>query len=277
LSPALGLAGAVPPEVRLLSGATGADPTRGNLLFQLRQGGRDLILKVYRRRRSRWSEFWGDFSQRWIEGKRGVLPERRRQTEADSLRCWHEAGFDVPRLEAWERPTWLGELPALAMEPVPGPTLLVTLQSPDLALPVKQALIARLAEEHGRRHSLALVRGEPLLVQEHPTTRHVLVSGDRLVAFDFENAYRPGFPVPVAIAYELASTLRSLWLDERFAEPYIGVFLDAYAQRRILVECGRLFLSRSPRWRLYRLREQHHRRWRSKTETMRRLAALLGA
>ena len=40
--------------------------------------------------------------------------------------------------------------------------------------------------------------------------RHVLVSGDRLVTFDLEHAYRPEFPLPVAVAFELSSTLRSL-------------------------------------------------------------------
>jgi len=275
LSPAPVLAEGVPPEVRLISGASGSDPSRGNLLFQLRQDGRDLILKVYRRRRSRWSQFWGDFSQRWIEGKRGVRPERRRQTEAESLRAWREAGFDVPRLEAWQRPSWLGSLPALAMEAVSGPTLLTALHDPDRPLAEKQSLIARLAAEHGRRHALALSSGQALLVQEHPTPRHVLVSGERLVAFDFENAYRDGFPVPVAVAYELASTLRSLWIDERFAEPYVSVFLNAYGERAILLDACRRFASGAPRWRLYRLRERRHRPRRSKTETMRRVGALL--
>jgi hypothetical protein len=260
--------------VQLISGPGRSHYERGNLLFRSTEPGGDVLVKVYRQRKSRWRDFWGDVSEHWFERKRGVRAAQRRETEAAGLAVWRAAGFDVPRLLERARPGWIGDHPFLAMEFVDGPTLHQALEDPGRPFAERRALVVQLARDQARRHRCALERRETLLVHEHAMSRHVMVSADRLVTFDLEHAYRPGFPLPVAVAYELSSTLRSL---ERVGMPYAEAFIEGYAEPKILEESCRLFRSSSLRWRLYRRYEARHRGAVSKTAAMERLAARLGA
>ena len=76
-------------------------------------------------------------------------------------------------------------------------------------------------------------------------SRHVLVARDRLVTFDFEHAYQPGYPVAVALAFELASTVRSLWVASGSRSRTCASFVDAYPEPEILAQSCRLFGSPS--------------------------------
>jgi tRNA A-37 threonylcarbamoyl transferase component Bud32 len=272
----LALAAQAPAHVQLVSGPGRSGYERGNLLFRSSEPGGDALLKVYRQRKSAWNDFWGDWAERWFERKRGVSAARRCETEAASLALWRAAGFDVPRLLPRERPRWIGAHPFIAMEFIEGRTLHDVLFDPAVTPDQKEAWVARLAVDTSRRHRCALDRNEPLLVHEHAMSRHILVARERLVTFDFEHAYQPGFPVAVALALELASAVRSLWVGERFEEPYVRVFVDAYSEREILAQSCRQFGSPSLGWRMYRWFERRHRGWRSKSEAMRRLTAMIG-
>jgi hypothetical protein len=267
------LADAAPPGVRLISGPGRSHYERGNLMFRCIEPGGDVLLKIYRQRKSRGSDFFGNVSERWFEGKRGVDAARRCATEAAGLAAWNAAGFDVPRLTPRERPAWIGDHPFLAMEFVVGPTLHDALEDAARPLGDRQRLVGRLARDHARRHRCALERGDPLLVHEHAMARHVLVSGDRLVNFDLEHAWRPGFALPVALAFELSSTLRSL---ERLGAHWFEAFVEGYAEPEILADSCRLFRSPSLRWRLYRRYEARQRGAASKTAVIERLAVRLG-
>ncbi len=269
------IADRAPPGVRLISGPGRSRYERGNLLFRCTEAGGDVLLKVYRRRKSAWSDFWGTVAERWIEHKRGVSAARRRDTEAAGLAAWTAAGFDVPRPLDRERPSWLGDHPFVAMEFVDGPTLHGVLEDPARPLAEKRELIERLARDQSRRHRCAFERGETLLIHEHAMTRHVLVSGEgRLVTFDLEHAYQADFPLPVAVAYELSSTIRSL---ERGGETFVETFVASYAEPGILVDSCRLFRSPTIGWRLYRRYEARQRGAGSKTAAMARLAARVKA
>jgi tRNA A-37 threonylcarbamoyl transferase component Bud32 len=266
------IADRAPPGVQLISGPGRSGYVLGNLLFRGAGPGGDVLLKVYRRRKSRWSDFWGNVSERWIERKRGVSADRRRDTEATGLAAWSAMGCDVPQLYERERPEWVGHHPFVAMEFVDGPTLHEALEDPARGPDEKRAWIEQLARDHARRHRCALDRRDPLLVHEHAMARHVLVSGRRLVTFDLEHAYQPDFPVPVAVAFELSSMLRSL---ERLDPTHGETFVRSYSDPEILEESCGLFRSSSPRWRLYRRYEMRKRGAGSKTAAMERLAARL--
>jgi hypothetical protein len=274
----LALAARAPANVQLVSGPGRSGYERGNLLFRSREPGGDVLLKLYRRRKSAWSDFWGDVGERWFERKRGVSAARRRETESASLALWRASGFDVPRLLPRERPRWIGAHPFLAMEFIEGPTLHEALHDPSIDMELRVSWVERLAAEASRRHRCALDRNEPLLVHEHAMSRHVLVAGagERFVTIDFEHAYRADYPVDVAIALELASALRSLWTSERFDYPFMEYFLAGYREREILAQSCRLFGSSSPGWAVYRWFERRHRGERSKSESMQQLAAMLG-
>lgn len=262
----------LPPGVRLLGPAGSNDPVFGNLVFRCAGDEGSAVLKVYRRRGGAWSERLAGFSQRWIEKKRGVGAARRRETEAAALSAWQASGFDVPRILDRPAPDWIGDASFLWMEDIEGPTLRDALCDRLRTPSERGALVARYASGCGRRHERALERDEPLLIQEHPAAQHVLVSEDRLVTFDLEHAYRPGFPVLTAIAYELSSLLRSFTRLEEGEDAYFDAFARAYGRPWILRESCRLFFGPSIGWRIYRRHEMRHRGQRSKTASMRRLA-----
>lgn len=268
------IADRAPPGVRLISGPGRSHYERGNLLFRCAEPGGDVLLKVYRQRKSAWSDVWGGVSERWFERKRGVSAGRRRDTEAAGLAAWRAAGFDVPRLIDRDRPSWIGDHPFVAMEFVDGPTLHEALEDPSRAPDDKRGMIEQLARDHSRRHRCALERGETLLVHEHAMARHALVSEGRIVTFDLEHAYQPDFPLRVAVTFELSSTVRSL---ERLGAACVDAFVASYGEREILVESCRLFRSPALGWRLYRIYETRQRGAGSKTATMERLAARLSA
>ncbi len=267
------LADRAPPGVQLISGPGRSGYERGNLLFRCSESGGDVLVKVYRQRKSRWSDFWGNVSERWFERKRGVSAAQRRATEAAGLLAWRAAGFDVPRLLERERPGWIADHPFVAMEFVDGPTLHQVLADRARPFAEQRGLVVQLARDHARRHRCALEQRETLLVHEHAIARHVLVSGERLVTFDLEHAYRPKFPLPVAVAFELSSTVRSL---ERLDTHYVEAFVDGYAEPKILEASCRLFRSSSLGWRLYRRYEALQRGAGSKTAAMDRFSARLG-
>ncbi len=186
-----------------------ADEVAGGRL--LKGGGRDgrsnsvwlvgdAVLKLYRRRRSWLREVAGEAAAWFFHRKRGVSVGVRHETERRSLAIWRGNGFDVPA--TLDRPLPEGVAPpALWMEYCPGPLLFDA---------VEPGRLERLGAAMDRRHALALETREPLLVHEKGTLKHVIVCGDRLVTFDFEQGFRRSFPMLEALAEEVAGYLRSL-------------------------------------------------------------------
>lgn len=261
----------LPSGVTLLGPPGSNDPDRGNLVFRCSGPDGDAILKVYRRRGSAIGERFAAFSQRWVEGKRGVSARQRCATEAAALATWRRHGFDVPRVLDRDPPEWMPDRIVLWMEFVAGGTLRDALRDPARGV----ELVARFAAECARRHRCAIDLGETLLIQEHPAAQHVLVSGGRLVHFDLEHAYRPEFPLPTALAYEISSTVRSLSAIDR-TRACFDAFVANYGEPEILRESCRTFFGPSLRWRIYRQHEAARRGARSKTAAMGRLADALG-
>lgn len=179
------------------------------LLFDNVHAQGPAILKIYRRRSVWMAEFLRGASHRVFEGRRGSWPAARRETERRSLELWRQEGFDVPHLIDLPIPAEVTD-PALWFEYCPGKTLAETLMDPSVDASVQRALLARLGADLAKRHRRAIELDQPLLVQEHGATTHVLVSGDRLVSFDLEGGFRDGFSALEAITQELSGYLRSV-------------------------------------------------------------------
>ncbi|MBZ0253378.1 MAG: hypothetical protein K8I02_08570, partial [Candidatus Methylomirabilis sp.] len=200
-------ANAPPPRLRQMQEG---DPHRGgNVLVLVGDEGEAQVLKIYRRRGTRAQEWSRALSHLFIEGKRGAGARARRDTERLCLTLWAAHGFDVFTVFDLPPPSWIAH-PTLWIEYCPGRSLLWAML--DASVPWEQKLgwLRRLASDMARRHALALRLGEPLLVQEHGTVNHVPVSGERLIPFDFEVAYRAGYPVLRAVSTELGGYLRSV-------------------------------------------------------------------
>ena len=260
-----------PPDLTLLSGDL--ESPLGNLV--LRQEDPPRILKIYRRRRSKTRDLLSLFSGAVLERKRPTDAPNRQVIEKACLELWTVEGFRVPRVLEGPEPEWV-QAPHLWIEHTPGQRLLFALAEPDIPRARKEAWLHKIAQETLARQRRALELGEPLLIPEHPTLKHVLVHrDDDLVTIDLENAFRPGYPLLYAIAYELASLLRSIpAVPETAGLP--EVFLEALDDHDLIRAACRDY-SRLTLVRTARRWSDRRRRDRSKTAALDRLAAHVAA
>ena len=210
----------------------------GNITLVYRDGAAPRVLKIYRTRRSALSEALGGLSHRFIEGKRGASAAARCATERLAIAAWADAGCAVVGRLDLPPPAELSA-PSNWLEYVAAPTLQAVLAgtASDAADPAE--LLRRLGADCAQRHRRALARQEPLLVHERALAGHVFVAGDRLVWFDLENGFRPDYPLPRALARELAGLARSLLRiapAPATGDGWLRAFVAGYADRALLDE-----------------------------------------
>lgn len=254
----------------------------GNRVWRVDTPAGAFLQKLYFPRKGALREGLRAVGTRLLGAKTSPRAAVRRRTEERLLRHWRAVGCDVP---AVVEPAAVGLCagPGLLMELIEGPQLLELLRRRTATpRPQRDDLLRRYGAAWAARHRLALERDDPSLAQEHGTLAHVLVSGERLVAFDLEQTWRPGHPVVAALGKELSGVLRSL---VRVTEPEtfagdLAALVDGYgdrAQLATLIE--EVLASRSPwrRWvrRLDRRREQRAGRADGTYATMERLVAVL--
>ncbi|MCL4786889.1 MAG: hypothetical protein KJ070_08880 [Verrucomicrobia bacterium] len=206
----------------------------GNFLYLFPNEQPPVVLKVYRTRRSALNEFLKDFSERHLEGKRGATAATRQATEKLGVDLWTREGLPVVRRV--ERPIPADfPLPALWFEYCAGPVLWEVLSDRQRTLDTRLTLVEALAQTLSRRHTRAVELNEPLLVHEHGHIKHFFVQGERLLAFDLEHGYRPGYPVIRAVARELSGIACSLVrADQAVADQFLLTLAAGYANRALL-------------------------------------------
>ena len=180
----------------------------GNRVYRFTVDGESRILKVYLLRRDRWRTPFRAFGS-WLEGKRGVTAQARHETERETLGCWREHGFDVPKVYDDPLPQDV-DTPALWMEDCSGPVVQDLLFDPEPGAQAVLDIVSRFAASLAERQRVAKRERELLLVHEHASFGHVLVHGDRLVSFDLEGGYRGGFSIDQALELEIAGLARSV-------------------------------------------------------------------
>jgi len=176
-------------------------------VVSVRLGGREVVLKVYGRKRPRLPTALREFGHRFLVGKTGLGPRERRDTEARLLELWRAHGFAVPALLPLALPEPIAE-PHLVIELVPGPTADARLREAaegELAGP-----LARFAAEWSRRHALAEAQAEPGLVHARPGFAHLIDRGGEFVYLDFEYAYTDRRRVAQLVDVEIAGFVASL-------------------------------------------------------------------
>ncbi len=185
------------------------------------------VLKLYRGRKQAWREPFRWFGH-LLEGKRSTRPVARYETERESLALWKREGFDVPA--TYDDPLPVGVAPpALWMEYCPGPTLRDVVRDARVAPAQRQELLRRFGHEVARRQARAIQDKQPLLIHEHASVFHVLVSGERLVNFDLEGGYRAHVSLPRALEQELGGLVRSLLrAAPEHIEPLVDALVDGY-------------------------------------------------
>ncbi len=230
------MSGALGSAVRVggLDGVLLARSERGDGRHQVvsaRLGGRDVVVKLYGRKRPHLPTAVRAFGHRFLVGKTGLGARARRDTEARLIRLWRAHGFAVPEPLELALPEPVTQ-PYLVMERVDGPTVDSRLRDPAAAGPELEAALARFAAECSRRHELAERRGEPGFVHAHASFAHLIDRGGEWTHFDFEYAYTDASRVEQLIAVEIAGFVASLrrCAGPR-AESLLRAFVAGYAER----------------------------------------------
>jgi hypothetical protein len=265
-----------PPGAEVLQ--AGGRGGTGNFLYLFRNETPPVVLKVYRYRRSRFRECLKDFSERVLEGKRGATAAIRCATEKLSLDLWAREGFDV--IQRVERPLPAGVTsPALWLAYYKAANLRDVLADPGRGLEAKLPLCEALGAALSRRHTRAVELQEPLLIHEHGSVNHFFVTGNRLIAFDLEHGFKPGFPLIEAITRELAGVAQSLARTNlAAADRFLSALVAGYTNKNLLKQaiqqssCGGGLAGNIRRW-----RERRRDRSYGKTRVMEQLGKLLGA
>jgi hypothetical protein len=256
----------------------------GNLVFVVETKAGRLVQKLYFPRKSPARENFRA-ALGFLRGiKSSPRAEVRRLTEASQLRHWREQGFDVPRLIE-PAAAGLGPGPYNLCEFVEGDGLLQCVRREGgRSLAERRGLLGRYAATWATRHSAALQLNDPRLLQEHGTLEHVIVSGERFVTFDHEQAFRPGAAVLPVVAKEFASSLRSLLKGcgpEAFEE-LLDALMSGYGNDDLLRSLSEHFTQNpSPLWRrvyaIDRQREFKRGADRGKFAALERLATRIGS
>lgn len=224
----------------------------GNRIWRVSVPGGTVLQKLYGERGSWLAAAKRELGSRLRGGKTSTRAAARRATEARLLRLWREAGLEVPADLSAVHPE-LANARTLVLEDVPGVLLSEALVDPALPPGQRDELLRRFARACRARHDLALARGEAGLIQEHGTVQHVIVSGERLVSFDLENAFLPRRDLRPLLAKEIASILRSLARlgDEARFRRDLAVVVSAYGDLDRLRDAARFYLQPSSlRWRI---------------------------
>jgi hypothetical protein len=206
----------------------------GHQVVSARLGGRDVVLKLYGRKRALAPTLARAFGHRFLVAKTGLGAKTRRDTEERVLRLWRAHGFAVPEVLELALPA-PDPRPHLVMESVAGRTVSAELRDPAAALAALEAGLARFAPEWSRRHDLAESLAEPALVHAHPSFNHAIDRAGEWVSFDFEYAYTDRRRVAALVSVEIAGFVASLahYAGARF-ETLLAALVEAYPQRERL-------------------------------------------
>jgi tRNA A-37 threonylcarbamoyl transferase component Bud32 len=196
-----------------------------------RLAGRDVVVKLYGRKRPVLPTLLRSFGHRFLVGKTGLSARARRDTEARLLALWRAHGFAVPEVLALTLPEPVAE-PYLVIERIDGPKVDARLRDPAAPQAELEAAVARFAAECSRRHGLAESLAEPGLVHAHASFAHLFDRRGEWTYFDFEYAYGDVSRVEQLVAVEIAGFVASLRraAGER-AAPLVRAFVAGYTDR----------------------------------------------
>lgn len=199
-------------------------------------GAQKYVVKCYSRKRGHWREVLDAISN-YLSGRSSSRPLGRFNTEKKVLQTWREHGFDV-----FKQPKDLESIainkPHLVFEYIKGQTLLSYFADPRISKEDKIEKLKRFIPEWGRRHLIAMESGNRLLIQEHPSFKHVYINdGERFIFFDFETVYTKLHSLPSLIGREIAGYVRSLYkvIPPKEFNEFLKLIINEYPHREYLL------------------------------------------
>jgi hypothetical protein len=190
----------------ILDRSLGGDGHQKILKVEL-EGG-PVVVKLYGRKQGVLQAILRDIGSRAI-GKTSLRQRTRCATERAVLQLWSEHDLGVPELLP-NRFQELDPQPYLVLEFIDGPSIWNILNDGDWSFEKEADLLRRFAIEWARRHELARQQREPRFIQLRAGLHHILVSGERQAAFDFEMCYTRRHPIDRLISLEILGYLRTL-------------------------------------------------------------------
>ncbi|HXX46988.1 MAG TPA: hypothetical protein VEN47_02095 [Myxococcota bacterium] len=206
----------------------------GNYLYKVPFEGRFAVLKLYYGSLSLARYALKSAGNLLLANQTAVMPWSRRRTELDCIRLWREAGFRV-----------FGVYDALVEGlPPDGHALFEWVEAPrfvhyfadrSVALPERLATWRRFLPVWHRRHRLAVEHREPRFVHENGDLKHVMITGDEFLFFDFETCFRSRRRVREVLAREILCYLKSMarTVGDEF-EAFLAETVASYPDRALL-------------------------------------------
>ncbi len=239
---------------------------RGNRIWIVPAAGGSVLQKFYAPHASGPSYWARLVLERLARIKTPTTVASRQRTERELLRVWAESGCDVPADLTAVHPALVHPRVTL-LEHVRGPLLGRLLAGGRPGREERDELLTRFAAAWGRRHGLAVDRGDARLVQEHGTLLHVIVADRGLVTIDLEQAFLPRRDVLPLVAKEIVAYVRSLAKGAE-ADTFradLTALVAAYPRRELLAGAVREYLDnphplRRLLWRLDRRTRRDRRR-----------------
>ena len=186
----------------------------GNRLYKLPIGDGWAVLKIYSRTRSILQQCNRSLAN-LLAGQTSYFPKKRCSVERDCLELWRRSGFQV--FERLENLKIVARDCAsnryLLTRYVAAPKLSEFLSDGNIPQDERLGVYRNFLGEWSRRHDLAIAKREPRLVHENGNCKHVLVTDQGFLWFDFEMCYRSRTKVSGYISREIVNYLRHLKKD----------------------------------------------------------------
>ncbi len=197
----------------------------------VRLDGREVVVKLYGRKRAHVPTALRAFGHRFLVGKTGLSARARRDTETRLVGLWRAHGFATPALLELSLPEPVVQ-PYVVLERIDGPTVDALLRDPDAAQEKLEPALIRFGADWSRRHGLAERLDEPGLVHAHASFAHILEGGGAWTYFDFEYAYTDVRRVEQLVAVEIAGFVASLRRAAGVrAVPLLRALVEGYTDR----------------------------------------------
>lgn len=186
----------------------------GNYLYKVPYRGSFAVLKVYFGSRTPLRYLTGTISN-YFQGQTSFMPRARLTNEKKCLDIWNNSGFRVFKTYQDVEVEGLPEGGYLLFEYLPALKFKDFFGDTQVPLEERLTTYRRFLKEWHRRHALAVNQCEPRLIHENGDMKHVMITDDGFLYFDFEMSFRSRKQVRISefVSREILAYLKSLRIN----------------------------------------------------------------
>jgi hypothetical protein len=183
----------------------------GNYLYKIPYRDGFAVLKVYFGSRTALRYLTGTISN-YFQGQTSFMPRARLANEQKCLDVWRDSGFRVFKTYQDVEVEGLPDGGYLLFEYLPALKFKDFFGDKQVPLEERLKTYRRFLKEWHRRHALAVNQCEPRLIHENGDMKHVMITEDGFLYFDFEMSFRSRKRVRISefVSREILAYLKSL-------------------------------------------------------------------